>query len=225
MDGTGLRPTTDGSAGSKDIADKYMIETYPKQYESVIESLPPIPEPPKPEPPKPSKPTQKSPSTPSYIKQYNPDHNEFEPAYTIEKAEGTSGGENINDVDSGKADVQEFIEGVVSNYTVDKMADTATAYWANSIVRHSILETSKAIDDILRFTPVVGVAIDASLRIIEGEEINHAVNKAVLVTMSVSSVIFAVGAIGITMSPWVVILLAALIDSKVSSIYDNLLKF
>ena len=84
VDGTGLRPTTDGSAGSKDIADKYMIETYPKQYESVIESLPPIPEPPKPEPPKPSKPTQKSPSTPSHIKHYNPDHSEFEPSATIQ---------------------------------------------------------------------------------------------------------------------------------------------
>ena len=68
----------------KDKVNKYMIETYPKQYESLIDSLPPIPEPRKPEPPKPSKPTQKSPSTPSYIKQYNPDHNEIETAYTIE---------------------------------------------------------------------------------------------------------------------------------------------
>ena len=77
MDRTGLRPTTDGSAGSDKIANDYMFETYHKQVTSVPHPAR-EPEPPKPEPPKPSKPTQKSPSTPSYIKQYNPDHNEFE---------------------------------------------------------------------------------------------------------------------------------------------------
>ena len=77
VDGTGLRPTTDGSAGSDKIANDYMIATYYKQQASAHpEMTQPAPEPPKPEPPKPSKPTQKSPSTPSHIKHYNPDHGE-----------------------------------------------------------------------------------------------------------------------------------------------------
>jgi len=86
VDRTGLRPTTDGSAGSEQAALEDMNKNYHKQQHIVPHTTPPqpAPEPPKPEPPKTSKPSQKSPSTPSYIKQYNPDHNEFEPAFTIE---------------------------------------------------------------------------------------------------------------------------------------------
>ncbi|MBR6519049.1 MAG: RHS repeat-associated core domain-containing protein, partial [Oscillospiraceae bacterium] len=88
IDRMGLSPSTDGSLNADKYANDYMQETYGDQYESVIESLPPIPESPKPETPKPKTPKssksssgkKSSPSsTPSYIKHYNPDYNEFEP--------------------------------------------------------------------------------------------------------------------------------------------------
>ena len=228
VDRTGLRPTTDGSAGSEQAALEDMIKNYHKQQQSVPH---PAPEPPQPEPPKSSKSSSgkksSTSSTPSYIKQYNPDHNEFEPAYTIEKAEGTSGEENINDVASSKADVQDFIEDVVLNYTVDTMSEAFTESWSRSIIRHSVLEASRAADDILRFSPVIGIGLDAGLRIIDGEEMHHAINKSVLVTMSVSATTCAIVAIGGTMTPLIALLslmISVLIDTAVSSLYDEIFK-
>ena len=78
MDRTGLRPTTDGSEGSDEIANDYMIATYYKQQASAHpEMTQPAPEPPKTTHGKWSKNTFKT-VLPINFRYYNVDHTEFQ---------------------------------------------------------------------------------------------------------------------------------------------------
>lgn len=227
IDRTGLEPTTDGSLNADKYANDYMIATYYNQQASVHpEMTQPAPEPPKTTHGKWSKNTFKT-VLPINFRYYNVDRTEFQsPFEYADKYGNIIESPSSNEAQNNNETVN-FISAMFSNYSVDKMSESATLYWSNSIVRHSILESSKAIDDILRFTPVVGVAMDASLRIIEGEEIHHAVNKSVLVTLSVAAIIPAVVAMFGTITPLIMLLslmISVLFDIAISSLYDKVFK-
>ena len=225
VDGTGLRPTTDGSAGSDKIANDYMIATYYKQQASAHpEMTQPAPEPPKTTRGKWSKNTFKT-ELPVNFRYYNVDRTEFEPPFDIENTIAKPDIDNNEDIKTNGTGLQEFVESATSTVTIDKMSETATEFWANSIVRHSVLEVAKTFDDILRFTPIVGTALDASLRVFQGEELHHAANKAMIVTLTVSAVTIGIVSAGfaVPMFP-IMVLLSVFIDLVVSSVYDKLFK-
>jgi len=168
VDRTGLRPTTDGSAGSEQAALEDMNKNYHKQQHIVPHTTPPqpAPEPPQPEPPKPSKPTQKSPSTPSYIKQYNPDHNEFEPPFyddTVleEKEDNPNLSENIFEnvaVDTSSAGTKKYIEKQI------KLFDDVLP---NNVVKTAL----KNVDELFSFS---GAFIDFAGQLVDGRDVDDA---------------------------------------------------
>ena len=168
VDRTGLRPTTDGSAGSEQAALEDMNKNYHKQQHIVPHTTPPqpAPEPPKPEPPKTSKPSQKSPSTPSYIKQYNPDHNEFEPPFyddTVleEKEDNPNLSENIFEnvaVDTSSAGTKKYIEKQI------KLFDDVLP---NNVVKTAL----KNVDELFSFS---GAFIDFAGQLVDGRDVDDA---------------------------------------------------
>ena len=98
VDGTGLRPTTDGSAGSDEIANDYMIATYYKQQASAHpEMTQPAPEPPKTTRGKWSKNTFKT-ELPVNFRYYNVDRTEFEPPFDIENTIAKADIDNNEDI-------------------------------------------------------------------------------------------------------------------------------
>ena len=224
-DRTGLRPTTDGSAGSDEIANDYMIATYYKQQASAHpEMTQPAPEPPKTTRGKWSKNTFKT-ELPINFRYYNVDRTEFEPPFSYTD-------EDDNIIDSSSSDKTQynndnngilgFIRATASNLMVDKMADVVTGFLSRAFVRHSVLEASKAIDDFLRFTPVVGVAIDAGLRVVEGEDIHHAVNKALITSLIVFGILAAVASFEISIGLIIAAAISAIVDFAVSYVYDRI---
>ena len=153
VDRTGLRPTTDGSAGSEQAALDDMNKNYPKQQQSVPH---PAPEQPKPEPPKPSKSSSgkksSTSSTPSYIKQYNPDHNEFEPAFTIEDSK--------EEVENTTDSTEKFFANVIEDVVTTSYQAVGTGLIKVSSASHF----KSHIDDALKLNgaafTVAGVGID-----------------------------------------------------------------
>ena len=166
VDRTGLRPTTDGSAGSEQAALEDMNKNYPKQQQSVPH---PAPEPPKsetPKPSKPSKPTPKPPSTPSYIKQYNPDHNEFEPPFyddTVleEKEDNPNLSENIFEnvaVDTSSAGTKKYIEKQINLF--------------DDVLPNNVVKTAlKNVDELFSFG---GAFIDFAGQLVDGRDVDDA---------------------------------------------------
>ena len=199
MDRTGLRPTTDGSAGSEQAALDDMNKNYPKQQQSVPH---PAPEPPQPEPPKPpkpskpSKPTPKPPSTPSHIKHYNPDHGENDSPFfsdeIVEEVFGNIYPMGAYTIKEGKPFTprQERIEQKTTEFILGNAYDTlsttaeefiSTAIKSSDDVPIGIgdLATPK-ISGMLNF---IGFGIDYSSMVNDGVSEDKALTAAILHTI------------------------------------------
>ena len=219
MDRTGLRPTTDGSAGSEQAALEDMNKNYPKQQQSVPH---PAPEPPKPEESKPSKSSSGKKSstsaTPSYIKQYNPDHNEFEPSYTIEIPN--------EEVEETPTFVEESSANIIEDVVITSFETVGTGLIKASSASHF----KSHIDDALKLNgtafAVAGVGVDFIDELQDGNGVWGAAILAVGHFATVKVVELSLTTMAMTMAiPWmtpiVILALTIVISSAIITLVDR----
>ena len=221
VDGTGLRPTTDGSLNADKYANDYMIATYYKQQASAHpEMTQPAPEPPKTTRGKWSKNTFKT-ELPVNFRYYNVDHTEFQSPFEYADKYGNITNPPTEDTLLGKDDIinvfsNVILDTVVTSYSkISEGILKATSHTTfKSITKSLLLKSSRAFIG-------VGFIADVEVQIKLGENIVEA-----LIASTVHSIVaYGISTICMTYISPVIIstFMAIVLSAVINTVIDKFL--